>query len=527
MHSPSLLAAAPSRNAGVRRARRACEEVTRQATQGPRGCRACARDRALRLDGAIVRARRTSGACASTSGDRMACRAGAMDVGAGPPPARLLRAVALAMREGFPPRVVPDEQDNRTLFSAVGMSFLWSMGSFMVLSILPVYLRDHLGFTNTRIGALEGLAAVGYALTKGASGITSDALGSRRAVLLLGAFLTAAVKPIFGLTSVVSAVWGTQAAVVSVTLGKVLDRVGKGVRAAPLDALISDVSPPENRARAYGINYSASTLGAVAGCLVASVSMRVTRNDYGVSLAMAVVPAAATLWLLLSHVPARPHATQAPPPPQIPPLTPQSASPGAQAKGLATRGGGARRGHVALPRGAVGRSAGRGLSPAKPPGFLTSHLSPSSRRGLVSLLRAVKDLPAQFWQSLLIVCVLYLARFSESFMTIRAHSVGMSVSKLPLLLIIDQLMQSTLTYPLASLSDRFGRKHLLLFGFGLLIVANLVFMMSQSVRGIMAGYIVVGLHMSLTQSNLKVCPHTHAPTHHPHAQNTTHTLTTY
>ncbi len=87
-----------------------------------------------------------------------------------------------------------------TLYGATCMSFLWSMGSFMVLSLLPVYLRENLGLSNSKIGALEGFAVVASSLAKGFSGVVSDLMGSRKLILLLGSTVTLVIKPLFALS---------------------------------------------------------------------------------------------------------------------------------------------------------------------------------------------------------------------------------------------------------------------------------------------------------------------------------------
>ena len=377
---------------------------------------------------------------------------------------------------------ISEDNDNKmTLFSAACMSFMWSMGSFMVLSLLPVYLREHLGLSNTKIGALEGFAVVASALAKGLSGVMSDLIGSRKLIVLLGSSVTLLIKPLFALSPLILTKYGPQVALATVSVGKIVDRLGKGLRAAPFDALISDVSPVSKRGRAYGLNYSATTLGAVCGCLIASLLMKVTGNSYSISLAVAIVPPLAATLILWRFV-------------------------------TEGKGGDAGAGEGA----GEGESSQEHLANKDTATTSVAHeLVVENKMTTVERFRfltsAVKDLPIRFWQSLLIVCVLYLARFSESFMTIRARSVGMSVSKLPLLLIVDQLMQSTLTYPMGAMADRFGRKYLLLFGFSFLICANVIFMTCTSTIGMISGYFLVGLHMSMTHCNLKALISTTIP----------------
>ena len=140
----------------------------------------------------------------------------------------------------------------------------------MVFSLLPVFLKTELGYSNTRIGAMEGAALLMSNLSRIISGVMSDIIKSRVKVIAFGSAMTAAMK--FLLASAVSPQ--------SVMAAKLLDRFGKGVRAAPTDALIADLSPRQKRSTTYGLHQSLTTLGGVFGSMCAVASMTLTHNNY-------------------------------------------------------------------------------------------------------------------------------------------------------------------------------------------------------------------------------------------------------
>ena len=146
--------------------------------------------------------------------------------------------------------------------------FLWTSSTCMVFSLLPVFLKTELGYSNTRIGAMEGAALLMSNLSRIISGVMSDIIKSRVKVIAFGSAMTAAMK--FLLASAVSPQ--------SVMAAKLLDRFGKGVRAAPTDALIADLSPRQKRSTTYGLHQSLTTLGGVFGSMCAVASMTLTHT---------------------------------------------------------------------------------------------------------------------------------------------------------------------------------------------------------------------------------------------------------
>ena len=126
--------------------------------------------------------------------------------------------------------------------------------------------------------------------------------------------------------------------------------------------------------------------------------------------------------------------------------------------------------------------------------------------------REAVQLPLPFWRALLVFTVLKVARFSEAFVTLHANAVGLKAAYLPMLMVATNIMQSLLTYPLGVIADRVddrkgvygnGRKFMLLGGFGMMVVADLVLVMAKSPWQVFLGYLAVGVHMSMTQANMK------------------------
>ena len=170
--------------------------------------------------------------------------------------------------------------------------FLWTSSTCMVFSLLPVFLKTELGYSNTRIGAMEGSAVLMANLSRVISGVMSDVIKSRVKVIALGSAMTAAMKLL--LASAISPEW--------VMSAKLLDRFGKGVRAALTDALIADLSPRQKRSTTYGLHQSLTTLGGVFGSMCAVACMTLTHNNYRATFTLAAVPSVFAIFMLLYFV---------------------------------------------------------------------------------------------------------------------------------------------------------------------------------------------------------------------------------
>jgi MFS family permease len=176
---------------------------------------------------------------------------------------------------------------------ALGFTSLFmDTSSELVHSLLPVFLATVLGASMTTIGVLEGAAEATAAITKVFSGTLSDYLGKRKLLVVLGYGLGAATKPIFPLATSVSWVFGA----------RFVDRIGKGIRGAPRDALVADLTRPELRGAAYGLRQSLDTVGAVIGPLLAVALMALLAGDMRAVFWAATLPAVLSVLLLVVAV---------------------------------------------------------------------------------------------------------------------------------------------------------------------------------------------------------------------------------
>jgi MFS family permease len=139
------------------------------------------------------------------------------------------------------------------------VSLFMDVSSEMIHAVLPIFLMGSLGVSATLLGLIEGIAEATAQIMKLFSGLISDRIGNRKILTLLGYGLAALVKPLFPLAETATAVF----------TARIADRVGKGIRGAPRDALIADITPSELRGAAFGLRQSLDTVGAFLGPLVA------------------------------------------------------------------------------------------------------------------------------------------------------------------------------------------------------------------------------------------------------------------
>ena len=177
------------------------------------------------------------------------------------------------------------------------VSLLTDISSEMVHSLLPMFLVGTLGASALVLGLIEGLAESTALVVKVFSGALSDYWGQRKRLAVAGYFLSALTKPVFPLAS----------SIAMVLAARFVDRVGKGVRDAPRDALVADITPPAIRGAAFGLRQALDTVGAVLGPLLAAGLMLLWANDFRLVFWVAAVPAllAVLLIVLAVHEPAR------------------------------------------------------------------------------------------------------------------------------------------------------------------------------------------------------------------------------
>ncbi|HET7912615.1 MAG TPA: MFS transporter [Pseudolabrys sp.] len=310
---------------------------------------------------------------------------------------------------------------------ALGLvSLFMDLSSEMIHALLPLYLVTVLGASTLTVGFIEGIAEATASITKIFSGALSDYLGRRKLLAALGYGLAAFTKPIFPLAS--SIAW--------LTAGRFVDRIGKGIRGAPRDALVADLTPADLRGTAYGLRQSLDTIGAMIGPFLAIVFMAILADNFTAVFWIAVVPAFVSLAIIVFVV----------------------------------------------------------REPALPPDSRTVR-SPFSRAELARLSTA-------YWLVVAVSAVFTLARFSEAFLLLRAQSVGMQLTFVPIVMVVMNIVYTFTAWPAGALSDRIGRYLVVTAGFAILIVADLVLAFGSGVIAVLIGVALWGLHMGLTQGLL-------------------------
>ncbi len=305
------------------------------------------------------------------------------------------------------------------------VSMLMDISSEMIHSLLPLFMVTVLGTSALTVGLIEGLAESTALVVKVFSGVLSDYLGRRKGLAVVGYALGALTKPLFAL----AASTGT------VITARLLDRVGKGVRGAPRDALVADITPAHLRGAAFGLRQALDTVGAFLGPLLGVGLMLLWANDFRAVFWVSVVPGLLAVALLLFGI-----------------REPDKAD-------------------------------------------TVRRRNPVTRANLRRLGRS-------YWWTVAVGAVFTLARFSEAFLVLRAQQSGVALALVPLVMVAMNLVYSASAYPFGKLSDRVSHSALLLTGLLVLAAADLVLASSTDWRALLAGIVLWGLHMGLTQGLL-------------------------
>ena len=172
------------------------------------------------------------------------------------------------------------------------VSLFMDISSEMIHSLLPLFLVGTLGASAFAVGMIEGLAESTALIVKVFSGTLSDYLGKRKALAIFGYALGALSKPLFAIAASTGFVF----------TARLLDRIGKGIRGAPRDALVADITPAEIRGAAFGLRQSLDTIGSLLGPLLAVVLMLLWANDFRAVFWVALIPGLIAVALLVFGV---------------------------------------------------------------------------------------------------------------------------------------------------------------------------------------------------------------------------------
>lgn len=314
-------------------------------------------------------------------------------------------------------------------------SLFMDVSTEIVHSVMPIYLVTVLGASPMLVGAIDGVAEATASIMKVFSGALSDWVGRRKPLAIAGYGMAAITRPILPFASTVTEIFAL----------RILDRIGKGVRVAPRDALVADHVRPEILGAAYGLRQGLDTIGALVGPIIAAIVLASSNNDFQWVFWVSCIPAALCVLIISLGV--------------------------SEAARPADR-----------PR------------PAFP-------LRPSQ----------VRRLRGVFWGSMAIIMLLLIPRFSEGFLLLKAQQSGISVTWVPLLLAAVNLVAAPVSFPAGRLSDRIGRRHLVMSGFAVLVAAQLVLTVTDGPIGVLVGALFWGLHLGMTQGVLAAMIVDHAP----------------
>ncbi|MCB9458350.1 MAG: MFS transporter [Anaerolineaceae bacterium] len=293
--------------------------------------------------------------------------------------------------------MTPQENSNplktlpRNVWAATATSFLTDVSSEMLLTLLPLFLANVLGTPTALIGLIEGIAETTSSLLKLASGWLSDRLSSRKWLAVAGYGISAVSKPFLYFAST----WG------GVLLVRFADRVGKGIRTSPRDALIADSIQPEHRGLAFGLHRAGDTAGAVLGLTLALIvvlatqaeSVALTRETFQTLVIVSTIPALLAVAVLIGYA-----------------------------------------------------------------------RDVRSEKKTSALRLSLAGFNSDFKYFLLVIAVFTLGNSADAFLVLRAQERGLSVVGITAMLITFNLVYAVLSGPLGAWSDKVGRRRLIVGG---------------------------------------------------------------
>jgi MFS family permease len=318
----------------------------------------------------------------------------------------------------------------RAVWTLGFVSMFMDLSSELIHALLPLYLAVGLGASMLAIGIIEGVAEAIALVVKVFSGVISDYFRRRKPLVVLGYGLAALTKLVFPLAPTLG--W--------VVTARFADRVGKGIRGAPRDALIADLTPPAVRGASFGLRQALDTVGGIGGPLLAIGAMAWFAGDFRTAFWVAVIPAFVAVILLMAGV-----------------EEPKRAQEGGEAAG------------------------------ARAP-----------RLRLADARRLGRD----YWVVVAIAAVLTLARFSEAFLVLRGQNVGLPVAVAPWVMVVMSIVYAVIAYPAGAAADRGRGPALLSAGLAALIASDITLAHAGGPALLFTGVALWGLHMGLTQGLL-------------------------
>lgn len=309
------------------------------------------------------------------------------------------------------------------------MSFFWSCSTVMVFSILPVYLSEVLGIGHTKVGLIEGVAIGSSFAAKFFSGLLSDLHKKRKPLIFIGTILSALTKPFFAVCTGAPHMFFL----------RLIDRLSKGVRSAPTDALIGDLSGSHSLASNYGLRQALYTLGAATGAFLTMVLMLASDDNYHLVFWLSLAPAVLAIFVL--HFFINPKAE--------------------------------------------------------------THPRHAEKSPMGISLADMKKFDAAFWWLLVCIFFVMMARFSEAFVYLKAKETGLSTAMVPIIAIFMDLVHSLFALPAGRYADKISHSKIFSIGLMITVVSQFIIGYGDNYASIVIGVFLVGLQLGITQGVIR------------------------
>ena len=333
------------------------------------------------------------------------------------------------------------------------VSLLTDVSSEMLVYVVPLFLANVLAASTAVIGLIEGIVESASAILRLVSGAISDRFGRRRLLVGTGYSTSVVAKALY----LVAATWPV------VLLARLGDRVGKGIRTAPRDALIADSTPPEARGRAFGLHRAMDTTGAVVGVGLAAIVVTVFQGDalqlsedtFRALVLLALVPAVAGVGVIVVAVrDVRSASVEAQPGPSVE---------------------------------AAGSGVASGATVAGVPRART-------------WTERARMFPAAFWIFVGATVLFTLGNSSDAFIALRSQALGVTVRDLLLMVVLFNVVDALIALPAGALSDVIGRSRLLLVAWGVYAATYAGFALAGSSVAVPVLWVLYGVYYGILEA---------------------------
>lgn len=324
------------------------------------------------------------------------------------------------------------------------VSFLTDVASEIIYPLLPLFLSSVLGVSAAGLGMIEGFAESVSSLLRLPAGWWSDRVKKRKPLVFAGYTMAALARPLMGLVQGAGQVLAI----------RLTDRFGKGIRTAPRDALIADSVTPDQRGYAFGVHRASDNLGAVLGPLIAWGVLSFGLADLRTLFLWTALPGFLSVLLLALFL---------------------------------------RDSHAGATAGAI---AGEHIVSAAVPKTTTDANGPPVSAPIVE---SAVPLGAPFWRLLVVIFLFSLSLSTDAFLLLRASQLGVSAALIPLLWAALHVVKSSSSVVAGALSDRVGRRPLILGGWGVYAIVYLGFAVASTAWQVWLLFLVYGLYFGMSE----------------------------